>query len=328
MAHADPKRFLGGADVRDEWRSNEEIASVLAGISKQARSTLDTNQLNKLKESATKGLSTPFKVMDRLEVDLTDTSKLTPENLKKIYSVTIRIEELWAEMRQYDMVDMFETGIPTQMVFSPEENMYVPAIGSTSVNLFESYAEVDIETVRRASKWAMRKSSETYTVQNLTWSMKKVLNSCEDDLRQKIEEELFNFPIDERTGPVAFKLMATHVLAVTEGSIRALEKALEQMALTDFDGENVKQFVSVARGLLMQLSNNRAVPKDVVTLLTNGLRKCSTEEFVGFVGSLMTLHSQELQTLTYSTLLSKVEAEYNRLLGKVDGWKRLLQLWF
>lgn len=319
-AHPDMARFLGGAGLREEYRTNEELASATAGFSKFARATLSADKLAKLRESACEGLEPSFKMLDAIEVDLNDTGKLPVEKLKHFYLVTLRIEEFRNALERYDMTDVF-TQIPTAMVWDEANNIHVPAAASGFINIFESYNETDMTLLRQYSKWATRWGGRdnNIIVENLTWSKQKILNSCEEDLRMKIEEEWRNWPVDERGGPVAFKLMTKHILSVTAYSVRSLEAILTQMAVTDFDGENVKEFVSISRAVLIQLSNNTAVPRDVIDLLTKGLQKCSTDTFVQFIGTLKANHSLKVMTLTHGGLLSLAEEEYTRLVGS-NSW--------
>ena len=66
-----------------------------------------------------------------------------------------------------------------------------------------------------------------YMGENLMWSGTKLLNSCEDDLRQKIEETKNHLPTVCHTGPVFFKILVDLVIASSSQSMRVLERRLK-----------------------------------------------------------------------------------------------------
>ena len=100
------------------------------------------------------------------------------DSLKKIYSLTIRVEEFSGSMRKYEMGDVF--CIPQK--FSIVSGKDRPD-GTDSVNILMNYGDVTvtIDHVKRASQWFMKWGQE-YKVQNLFWSGNKLLNSCSTDL--------------------------------------------------------------------------------------------------------------------------------------------------
>ena len=89
---------------------------------------------------------------------------------------------------------------------------------------------------------------QRFHVENLLWSGTKILNNCEDSLRQKIEEMSLGYPVESLTGPVYFKIMIDLVISSSAGSLRALSKILETLSLKNFDGENVVKACSFIRG--------------------------------------------------------------------------------
>ena len=133
--------------------------------------------------------------------------------------------------------------------------------------------------MKKASEFFQRRG-QLYHVQNLLWSGTKVLNSCDEELRKKIEEQVIEYPIEHRTGPVYYKLMIELVQASSASSMRALTKQLEELSVKDFDGESVITYVSIMRGVIEQLRNNNAVPSDAIELIGDGLKKTSTERIL------------------------------------------------
>jgi uncharacterized membrane protein YgcG len=310
--HSDMSKFFGGAALRTEYRTNEDLAKQLALISKTARRSLSPEKLAKVRADATTGLSVPFTMMSTHGIDFTDPSSITPEQMIVFYNVEIRLAELRGKMSRNDIHDCMET-IPTHQIFDETDLMYKPASGSGMVNLWDSYSDVSFETILRHSKFGMHMAGESYA-ENLAWTYELILNSCDSELRAKILETTSRLHMDEQTGPVAFKVMTNHILSVTQFGTEALQKVLERISVQDFPAENVSSYVSVARAILVQLENGKAVPVHALKYVANGLMKCSTERFVDMIKFLFLQHQTGVRSISYSDLLRRAEAEYQSCL--------------
>jgi hypothetical protein len=55
-----------------------------------------------------------------------------------------------------------------------------------------------------------------------------------------------------------------------------LTQQLEDLTVKAFDGESVITYVSIMRGVIEQLRNNNAIPRDSLVLVSDGLRQAST----------------------------------------------------
>ena len=96
--------------------------------------------------------------------------------------------------------------VPSIMVEDATGNFdYVPGVGCSPINLFYLYEELNIDTIKR---WCSFVSmvGETYLVQNLLWSGKKIMNSLSDKLCKKLIEKTMGWEVLYQTGPV-FKLV-------------------------------------------------------------------------------------------------------------------------
>ena len=69
-----------------------------------------------------------------------------------------------------------------------------------------------------------------------------------------------------------------NILASTPESVRGITTVLQETKLSDFNGENVTEFVSFARDTIEQLRNNNALPTDVLSLVANALKACETQD--------------------------------------------------
>ena len=184
-----------------------------------------------------------------------------------------------------------------------------PTVGARPIDLFTSYGDVSLETVKKASTFYQRRG-QTYHVQNLLWSGTNILNSCDKELLKKIEELIIGYPIEHKTGPVFFKLMMGMVQASSALTMRVSTQQLEALSIKDFDGESVISYASIMRGVVEQLKNNNAVPRDYVQLIADGLKKTSTEDFASYISLLLYAHTSGIKLLTEEALLNEAEKMY------------------
>ena len=309
---ADFSHWLGQAALNAP-RTDAAATALVAGVSKADRAALNAGEKAKLKRYAEEGLEFKFKLF--APIDGSGANDL--DQLKKIYSVTMRVGELKSAMMNYDLQDVFRiaSAYKENLVSHEDE----PDPEAEAVDLFAKHAEVSLETVKQASMFFSR-FGQTFQVENLIWSGTKILNSCDDELRTKIEEQVIGYPIGHRTGPVFFKIMMSLVQASSKSSMRALTRKMEQLSVKDFDGESVVSYCSVMRGAVELLVNNNALPIDAVEIIGEGLKKTSTEDFNGFISILLHNHESGMQNLTLEALFLKAETKYTELWSK-DLWE-------
>jgi hypothetical protein len=271
-------------------------------VSKLDRGNLSVTDKSKLKKSAEAGLEAKFTLMEPFLGN-----KPSKDQLKSIYSVTMRIEEFRRSLQAFDMVDVFI--VASDYELDEGTGDYKPALGSRPIDLFTSVKEVDIETVKHASAFTTHYGQE-FVLENLLWSGAKLLNSCDDRLRQKLEERTIGWPVEHTTGPVYFKILMTTILACSPESLRGLTTLIQTATLKDFDGENVVDFVSFARGTVEHLRNNDALPIDILSIITTALKQCSTPDFVSYITSMYNNKVQGVKECTVDAMLDAAESEY------------------
>lgn len=309
---ADPARWLGGNDPREQPRTREEAKQKLSSIPKTEREGLSSAEYGKLKRSAEIGLENKFTRMEPIIG-----KKASQDQLKSIYSVTMRVEEFRKSLQAFDMADVFQVASSYE---KNDEGEYWPAVGARPIDLFSSTQDVDIDTVKQASAFYTMYGQE-YHVENLLWSGTKLLNSCDDQLRQKVEEQTIGWPVEHATGPVYFMIMLENILASSPESLRGLINVLQNTSLKDFDGENVIEFVSFARGAIEQLKNNGALPHDALALVASALKDCDTQDFVAYISTMYNNHIQGVKACSVEELLRCAEREYINLTSSPNKWK-------
>lgn len=296
-------RFLGGVAPRATPRTIPETSSLRALVSKEDRAFLSQAERMKFQVNAEKGLETKYDLLDN--VNLTDL-----QTLQAVYNMSIRTEELKDDMARYDMHETML--IPNRFHLDPNDGDYHPAPGASPINLYQSASEVDIELVKTASTWVMKYGADYHT-ENLFWSGAKILHSCTARLREKIEESTHFLPTHQKTGPVYFVVLYSIVLSSTPVSMRAVIRRLEDLKLSSFEGENVKNAASLIRGAVGLLENNNDLPSDMVDIAFKIMKTSSTTEFNTHVTTMRTNHDLKIKQLTLDDLLMNLQVKYNEL---------------
>jgi hypothetical protein len=114
-------------------RTRLEFASEFSGVRKHDRVNLEPKDIPTLQSFAVKGLEQVFEHMDQITFDIN--GDVDWESLKKVYDLGVRTTELKNALKEYDMDDVFE--VPTLMEFHEEEDVWIPAAGAQSIDLFK-----------------------------------------------------------------------------------------------------------------------------------------------------------------------------------------------
>ena len=107
------------------------------------------------------------------------------------------------------------------------------------------------------SKFWMEIGQE-FHAESLLWSGTKLLNSCDEELRQKIEEKTLQFGVKHKTGIVYFHIMINLIQSSLAPVMRAVTKKLETLRITDFPGENVLTASSFIKGSNPAIGNEHS----------------------------------------------------------------------
>ena len=275
-------KFLGGSTCRADAHLIADLEKTLAGVPKAERANLSVTELQKLKSKAEAGL---------LMAPLADT-KANKDQLQSNYSFTMWVEEFHKSLQAFDMDDVFT--IASEYIDEVKNNVTykIPGLNAAVINLFSMHSKVDSETIKHASEFVALQGDMDYLVQNLIWSGTKLLNSSDDKLRMKIKEKMLDWPVQHTTGPVYFKIMIENILASTPESMHGLTTILQETKLSDYNGENITEYISFTQDAIEQLRNNHALPTDALWLISKALRECETQEFVSYITMMYNNHVQ------------------------------------
>ena len=311
-------KWLNGTPMAATKRTNDQVLTSHVIIQPKDRGSLDKKELIKHQENVKAGLSHKFKLLEDFDPDM------PLDRLKSVHSVDNLIMQLKRSFAANGMTSDFV--IPAEMEYdnSPGIEEHIPKAGAAEIDLFVQYGESDLTIVKQHCRFMCLFGPE-YQLENLQWGAEKILNSCDASLRHKITEITKNFPELESGSIVIFKVMMTLVISSTSAALRTLTKKLDNLKLTDFDGENVSKCSSFVRGAVSLMESNKALPKDIEEMTFTIFKYCSTPDFVAHVSFLSNLKllngfsAIDNINLSYDDLLLSMEGKYTDLKAQ-DKW--------
>ena len=239
-------------------RSESEVTAASVSIKKNDRVRLGTSDRLKLAKAAKEGGTDKFTFF-------ASDGKLV-NDFQTVYDLHMRIEALSKALTSYDMLDVFqvipqetilrlssaldllfdcqsdEEQAATALALNPTDTVLVAtnstrirataraesqlsAIKINSVNLITSFQDLDETAIRQSNRYYAMYGSPA-TVENLSWSGERCLETCEDALKDKIREQLVGVSVLENGGPLVLKLALDLVMDIDDSALRALTQNL------------------------------------------------------------------------------------------------------
>ena len=95
----------------------------------------------------------------------------------------------------------------------------------TTTDLIKNVKDPDESTIRLSNAYYAQFGAD-YSVENLAWSADRILNTCDNALRDKVREGLVGVSELESEGPLVLKKMLDIVMNVDDSALRSLTEAL------------------------------------------------------------------------------------------------------
>ena len=153
------------------------------------------------------------------------------------------------------------------------------------MDLIKLFKYLDEPTIHRSNAY-YEKYGAYYLVENLAWSDDRVLNTCKDSLRDKVQERLVGVSELESGDPLVLKKMLDIVMDVDDSALCSLTEALQNIRITEVPGENVRTVVSYVKGALLLLQNCVAVPTETMGIINNVMISAKYDEFTDYMTSI------------------------------------------
>jgi hypothetical protein len=243
----------------------------VAIYSKEARALMDFKEKTELFERATsKKLQPKFKMMN-LKID-------DPDKLDDTYNLASAIDKMKENHVKYDLHDVF-----TIVMMDPLD----PYSVLKTVDLYTDYGSIEVSDVASSNRFyaTMLRDPNNALNENLKVTLEYLVNNTDENLVLKINETYLSYPIEERGGPLFFKLLMDLLQNNSAEAAEYLVNVVKNLKISSFDGENILKVVSLIRGAVKGLSNLKdatgqsALPKDLANHLLDVFQTSSVDDF-------------------------------------------------
>ena len=317
---------MSSTDVTFDLTQTSPKASA-AGYTRTSREALKNDGLVKFRESFIKKLVTTH-LSQNLQVQSYKPTEMSDKS-NFFYAIAS-----WSEASLY-FESWFRTHFANNVFFlqarhtpaatasAPNPTETVKEIG----NLFTIWHNTTPEQVFESCVLYMNYSTSEIEAQNLNITWEFLLKNVDSDLRAAIIAEVSCFvrinPDAAQSGPMAFWVIANRIIRSTEALAHNVITGLMMMGLIHFKGENVVTAVSLLRNVLLFLAYGTPrskAPSTIMDIIFDIFLRCSNPTFVTYVRHLKDFEGSTVNTP--ETLFTKVQAYYNDLLLKPNGWLR------
>ena len=305
--HSTMSSILGVAPLGQK-RKEKDVLTLGISVAKEERGDLklkDKKTYYKVKESCAKGIENKFTQLKPID------ENSPVEHFESVYSVVSRFDDLQESLRTNDMIGVFTIASHYEPDGSGPTNI------STPVDLFHDIKSTDMGVVKLANQY-FYEYGQDYHGENVAWSGEKILNSCDESLRDKLIESTRGWSPLHKGGPTYLKLLMGLIVATSKKSLRSLLNKVSSLKLTDFNGEDVGRAVSFLRGASLILKDNDALPSDFLTLVLNIFCETTCTTFGSYVTTIE--HNVDLEIMKFTTddILRLFENKYIDMLGRTE----------
>jgi hypothetical protein len=243
----------------------------VAIYSKAARAAMDFKEKTELFERATAKKLQPKFTMMNLKID-------DPDKLDDTYNLSSAIDKMKENHIKFDLHDVFK------VVLIDPKNPYVIL---KTVDLYTDYGSLEVSDVASSNRFysTMLCDPNNAINENLKVTLEYLVNNTDENLVLKINETYLSYPVEERGGPLFFKLLMDLLQNNSAEAAEYLVNVVKHLKISNFDGENILKVVSLIRGAVKRLTNLKdatgqsALPKDLATHLLDVFQTSSVDDF-------------------------------------------------
>ena len=307
---------MSGTDSNPPSRFNTAARTLAAGrtlqqaTSNEERAKLTVSQKEKLRVGAISGLDTKFG-MHRLVADQAVGTDLLTQN----FEISHLIEQVRKRCENYGMIDVFTLVIPDPTSSNPgavQTTTVKDVVVTSTLNLFDSYSSVTRQQVQASSEHYLL-FGQDFDVENLKWSEDFLSNSCEPDLRNKINENMMLSQDTYQGGPLFFYELIQIILTLTADDAEAMKTSIKTMTLQDFQGENVDKAVTLLRASIKRFKLIDEVPLNISDQLTEIFQTASVDKFKQSFILLQTMNGMQESSYDPESILETASRYYKKL---------------
>ena len=186
------------------------------------------------------------------------------------YNLTMRVREYSRRLQMYDMKGVFDI-----LTFS-ESNSAEPL--PQTLDLLAQWDSIDIAVLEKHITFFYAYGQD-YDVQNLTWTLELMENTCGQGLADKVQEDFLSMPQHFECGPMYFYLMMRRIISSSEDAVTAMTEKISNMKVTDTTGEDVTIVTGQLKMAIVRLGVLNKVPEDLEKRLLGIFQTTSVGDF-------------------------------------------------
>jgi len=99
-----------------------------------------------------------------------------------------------------------------------ETGWLLDAIDIRPVDLLKSFQDLSEMSIRQSNKYYAMFGTNA-TVENISWSSDRILNSCKEPLRDKVRESLVGMSTLEMGGPIIIGIMLDIIMDIDDSAL-------------------------------------------------------------------------------------------------------------
>jgi hypothetical protein len=214
----------------------------VATYSKAARAAMVFKEKTELFERASAKKLQPKVTMMNLKI-------VDPDKLDDTYNLSSAIDKMKENHIKFDLHDVFKV-----VMVDPEDPYKV----LKTVDLYTDYGSIEVSDVAASNRFysTMLRNPNGAISENLKVTLEYLVNNTDKNLVLKINETCLAHPVEERGGPLFFKLWLMDLLQNNSAeAAEYLVNVVKNLKISNFDGENVLKVVSLIRGAVKRLTN-------------------------------------------------------------------------
>ena len=293
----------------EDPRDPSTLTGGMVTLKRDERGT-DAKEIDKNKRRATEAVDRPFQLPDFLCTrligeDNTDQSTDKKSLKVQLVSVEATARQLERRAKEYDFANV--AMIPPYLDENATRARNRWDGSKPAINLFRHAKLVSLGQVKQwsADNLLSNKKSDPEIIRDLEWLLELVRNSCDKELRFKLDDKFDKLPYAHQSGVVYLKMVFDTLINlasddVVDSMIDHI-KQFKEKGMMMFPGQNVEHMKLEMSTYVTRLWEAGKLPNDAYKSIVKGLSKCEQEEFAKKFADYLTMMDNSLISATITS---------------------------
>ena len=257
--------------------------------SRDNRKGLQEKQMFNLELNATKSLESKF-----FGISSKDFKTVDHNELAKTMNLSVLMSNFRGKLNRYDMGKIFFK-FPVLDFSSSDETKWWES--RKTIDLLAKTDSLDVAVIAKTVRWMRLYLPDAEMLRELNWTDLLLQNSCdrdsENDIYSQVTVTLATYHTSDELysgGPLTFAVIMSALQNVSAKLLEQLWKAIEDLDIKSYQGENVEVICSQIRAVVTRLNSCDAqdftMPMNYMEKLLKVFTTSSVEEFNGIFAHL------------------------------------------